>query len=82
MTSKLDRIIELLERVVENRNGLPPGKTIDDVISFPSQAAKWLGLPEDWVKSHQSNLPGVIVESQRVKLFHPRTYLNRRLRLK
>jgi hypothetical protein len=58
---------------------LPKGCTIDDVISFPKDAAKWLGQSLDWVKKHQYNLPGVIHESRKVKLFHPRTYIERRL---
>lgn len=58
---------------------LPKGCTVDDVIRFPDEAAKWLRQSVDWVKSHQHTLPGVIVESERVKLFHPRTYIERRL---
>lgn len=59
---------------------LPKGCTVDDVISFPNEASKWLGLPVPWLKKHQHNLPGVIHESERVKLFHPRTYIDRRLK--
>lgn len=60
--------------------GLPPGLTVDDVIQFPDEAAAWLGVTRGWIVEHQHNLPGVIRESERVKFFHPRTYLDKRLR--
>lgn len=61
---------------------LPKGCTVHDVISFPKEAAKWLGLPEAWVKKHHASLPGVIRETERVKLFHPQTYIECRLNKK
>ncbi len=59
---------------------LPKGCTVDDVIGFPEEAAKWLGLPPAWVKKRKRSLPGVISETQKVAVFHPRTYLDARLR--
>lgn len=59
---------------------LPKGCTVDDVIEFPGEAARWLGVEEEWLERNQHKLPGVIRESQRVKFFHPRTYLDKRLK--
>jgi predicted metal-dependent hydrolase len=60
---------------------LPKGCTIDDVIRFPDEAAQWLGQTVDWVQKRKRTLPGVIIESQKSVLFHPRTYLTKRLKL-
>lgn len=60
--------------------GLPKGCTVDDVIGFPEQAAAWLGQSVDWTRKRRDVLPGVIHESRKVTLFHPRTYLDKRLR--
>ncbi len=59
---------------------LPKRCTIDDVIGFPDEAATWLGLPVAWVKKRKRSLPGVINETNKVSVFHPRTYLDQRLR--
>lgn len=59
---------------------LPRGRTIDDVIQFPEEAALWLGQSVDWVRKRKHVLPGVIIESREVALFHPRTYLDKRLK--
>lgn len=62
------------------KRGLPPGCTVDDVIRFPEEAAPWLGQSVDWTSKRRHSLPGVIFESQKVVLFHPRTYLDKRLK--
>lgn len=62
------------------KRGLPPGCTIDDVLTFPEEAAIWFGVSEDFLRKRQDTLPGVIIESERAKFFHPRTYLDVRLR--
>ena len=59
---------------------LPKGCTVDDVIRFPREAAVWLGQTVDWTAKQKHVLPGVIIESQKVVLFHPRTYLDKRLK--
>lgn len=58
---------------------LPKGRTIDDLLTFPKEAAIWLQQSESWCVKHEHCLPGVIIESQKVKRFHPRTYLERSL---
>jgi hypothetical protein len=60
---------------------LPKGCTVEDVITFPEQAAEWLGQSVDWTRKRRRTLPGVINESNKVVLFHPKTYLTRRLKL-
>jgi hypothetical protein len=64
------------------KRGLPKGVTVDDVIDFPHEAAVWLNQSEDWVMKRRDVLPGVIKESNKVRLFHPRTYLDVRLKLR
>lgn len=59
---------------------LPKNCTTDDLITFPKQAATWLDVTVGWARKNQDILPGVIVESNKVKRFHPRTYLDVRLR--
>lgn len=59
---------------------LPKGCTIDDVISFPSQAAKWLGVEEEWLRKRAAITPGVIVETRETMVFHPRTYIEKKLK--
>lgn len=59
---------------------LPKGCTVDDVIRFPDEAARWLGQSVDWTRKRLHNLPGVIEESREAVLFHPRTYLDSRLK--
>lgn len=59
---------------------LPKQCTIDDVIRWPDQAAQWLGVSVDWMRKRGTRFPGVIVESRKVVLFHPRTYIERRLK--
>lgn len=64
--------------VVQER-GLPPGCTVDDVIKWPTEGAKWLGVTVSWAEKHEDEIPGVIRETNKTKLFHPRTYLDNRL---
>lgn len=59
--------------------GLPAGCTVDDVITL-EQAAAWLQVPLAWLKERSRVTPGVITETNKVKRFHPRTYLDARLR--
>lgn len=58
---------------------LPKNQTIDDPLTV-REFARWLGVSEDWVRRRQNRLPGVIEESREVVRFHPRTYIERRLK--
>jgi len=60
--------------------GLPNGCTLDDLIRFPEEAAVWMQVSPKWLVRRQHILPGVIIESNKVKRFHPRTYLDKRLK--
>lgn len=62
------------------KRGLPKGCTVDDIIGFPTEAARWLGVTVEWLKEHRHELPGVIEETRETVLFHPRTYLDARTR--
>lgn len=59
---------------------LPEGCNDPDLVllSFPEGAAAYLGQSIEWVRRRQHTLPGVIIESQTVKKFHPKTYLAKR----
>lgn len=67
--------------IFEPMRGLPQGCTVDDVIDFPDEAARWLNVTPVWAVKHQDALPGVIHETRKTKKFHPRTYLDKRLNL-
>lgn len=58
---------------------LPKNHTIDDVLTF-EQAARWLDVAPSWLEKRARTLPGVIIESNKVKRFHPRTYLDKRFK--
>jgi hypothetical protein len=58
---------------------LPKGYTIDDLLTLP-QAAQWLDVSPSWLRKRARVLPGVVIESAKVKRFHPRSYLERRAR--
>ena len=64
------------------RLGAPGAKAInlDDLLT-PAQFAAWIGETESWVRRRLASLPGVIRESRKHIRIHPRTYLERRLRI-
>ncbi len=64
------------------RLGAPDARAInlDDLLT-PAQFAAWIGETESWVRRRLASLPGVIRESRKHIRIHPRTYLERRLRV-
>ena len=53
---------------------------LDDLLT-PAQFAIWIGESESWVRRRLASLPGVIRESRKHIRIHPRTYLEKRLRI-
>lgn len=53
---------------------------LDDLLT-PAQFAAWIGETESWVRRRLASMPGVIRESRKHIRIHPRTYLERRLRV-
>ncbi len=64
-------------------NCLMEPKSIDlDSLLTPAQFAQWIGESEGWVRRRLEFLPGVIREGRKHVRIHPRTYLEKRLRIK
>ena len=53
---------------------------LDDLLT-PAQFAAWVGESEYWVRRRLPSLPGVIREGRKHVRIHPRTYLEKRLRI-
>ena len=53
---------------------------LDDLLT-PAQFATWIGESESWVRRRLASLPGVIRGSRKHIRIHPRTYLEKRLRI-
>lgn len=56
------------------------GVNLDGLLT-PAQFAAWVGESEYWVRRRLASLPGVIREGRKHVRIHPRTYLEKRLRL-
>ena len=54
-------------------------KGLDDLLTL-KEAALWLRVPLGWLERRARILPGIIIESNKVKRFYPRGYLNARLK--
>lgn len=63
------------------RNGEAPNSVALDALLTPAQFAAWIGESEYWVRRRLASLPGVIREGRKHVRIHPRTYLEKRLRL-
>jgi hypothetical protein len=59
----------------------PNNINLDDLLT-PAQFAQWLGESESWVRRRLGSLPGVIREGRKHIRIHPRTYLEKRLKIK
>ena len=59
---------------------VPTGVNLDDLLT-PAQFAVWVGESEYWVRRRLASLPGVIREGRKHVRIHPRTYLEKRLRI-
>lgn len=53
---------------------------LDDLLT-PAEFGQWIGQSESWVRRRLASLPGVIRESRKHIRIHPRTYLEKRLRI-
>ncbi len=52
-----------------------------DSLLTPAEFGRWIGQSESWVRRRLSTLPGVIRESRKHIRIHPRTYLEKRLKI-
>ena len=70
------------EQQAEFRSEVADSKNInlDDLLT-PAQFGKWIGESESWVRRRLGSIPGVIRESRKHIRIHPRTYLEKRLKL-
>lgn len=59
---------------------VPGVVNLDDLLT-PAQFAVWVGETEYWVRRRLASLPGVIREGRKHVRIHPRTYLEKRLRI-
>ena len=60
---------------------LRASKPIDlNAMMTPAQAAAWLQVKLAWLLKRWGVVPGCITESRKVKLFHPLTYVETRLK--
>ena len=57
-------------------------KNIDlDSLLTPAEFGRWVGQSESWVRRRLGTIPGVIRESRKRIRIHPRTYLEKRLKI-
>jgi hypothetical protein len=53
---------------------------LDDLLT-PAQFGQWVGESESWVRRRLGSIPGVIREGRKHIRIHPRTYLEKRLKI-
>jgi hypothetical protein len=67
---------------LENCKGRMDSKNIDlDDLLTPAQFGQWIGESESWVRRRMSSIPGIIREGRKHIRIHPRTYLEKRLKI-
>jgi hypothetical protein len=70
------------KREHEQINGHTNSQKIDlDALLTPAEFGCWIGETESWVRRRLASLPGVIRESRKHIRIHPRTYLEKRLKI-
>ena len=73
-----------MKRLASNKQRpgcLPPGFDLDGLLT-PEQCAVWQQTSVITLRRRLENMPGVIQESRKCVLIHPRTYLAGRLKMK
>jgi hypothetical protein len=58
----------------------PKNVNLDDLLT-PAEFGEWIGESESWVRRRLGSIPGVIRESRKHIRIHPRTYLEKRLKI-
>jgi hypothetical protein len=65
----------------QTAGNLPDGFGLDSLLTV-EQFAVWQQCTICWVREHMSAFPGFIVETREHVRFHPRTYLEKKLKTK
>ena len=66
----------------EQRNGQNNSQSMNlDALLTPAEFGRWIGESESWVRRRLGSIPGVIREGRKHIRIHPRTYLEKRLKI-
>jgi hypothetical protein len=66
----------------EQMNGQTNSQNMNlDALLTPAEFGRWIGESENWVRRRLGSIPGVIREGRKHIRIHPRTYLEKRLKI-
>lgn len=69
-----------MKAVSQKPGSLPKGATLDSLLT-PDEFCTWQKCERDWFTARRHNLPGIIRHSKKHVRIHPRTYLEKSVKV-